>query len=781
MQDRSLIGQMTGFFGQLPLGGRLGRRAGQAASSQPDFFGVLESRQLFANTALPTLAMLENANDAVIRLETSLGDVDVELFSSQAPITTANFLNYVNSGRYDNTFFHRSAQQEPSGTNVAAGQARPTGTPFALQGGGFSLDATDSGTQRLTQITNDNPIVLERTGRLNTLGTISMARTSSPNTATGQFFFNMTNNSFLDPSTSNDGYAVFGRVVQGWDVVQAIHNLTRYNLTNASLFAPATGGSDLRSAMSEVPTQNLNTGTGLTASNLVYIVNAEVVKSAGSMGYLQYQTVFADGQRSSTSVETLGLVNRNDGVAWYQVLARYENGDRESVVSSGVLNANASINIPISDFLNAGLNLVRQNVPYSLVVQSSVSASVSVPRGVEAAFNRRDFGADTAEAGSTSALFGVASGALAQYKQWTFPRIERNANSREFITWSNLASTSGTVHVQFYSDTGPFGSALSFSLAAYRRGGVEVHSLNLPAGIYGAVVTSDVPIAASLSDFDVTTGGPTAAGATPGWTVTGSPNTGAGDGALADVLVPSGSTVTFLSVLNSTGIASSITFDFTRADGTHTSRSLTLGGSNRADIDMAGLGLTPGEHVSARWTSPAAMAVQGTSIDTTARYQVGAPATDGASSMSSSVVGSSAFIALAGLTDPSRAGSSLFETVRVYNPFVNGATDGPFSVSVRYHFSDGTTVDSAALIPSAHGYVTFQTDQIAAVMTKINSGTQFQNYAISIIGSSNSGAVAGIAEYARLDTQLGRWVSATATASGTLFNLEDPRFVSTAG
>ena len=91
-----------------------GRRAGKVANGNPDFFGILESRQLFANTALPTLAMLENPNNAVVRFETSLGDVDVELFSTQAPITTANFLNYVNGGKYDETFFHRSAQQDPA-------------------------------------------------------------------------------------------------------------------------------------------------------------------------------------------------------------------------------------------------------------------------------------------------------------------------------------------------------------------------------------------------------------------------------------------------------------------------------------------------------------------------------------------------------------------------------------------------------------------------------------------------------------------------------------------
>lgn len=776
MSDRTILKSLKGAWSRLSASGVKGRRAGKVATGNPDFFGILESRQLFANTALPTLAMLENPNNAVVRFETSLGDVDIELFSTQAPITTANFLNYVNGGKYDDTFFHRSAQQEPQGTTTAPGQARPSGTPFALQGGGFNVDADGDGVYRLAQITNDNPIVLENTGRTNVERTIAMARTNSRNSATGQFFFNMTTNAFLDPSVNSDGYAVFGRVIQGWDVVTAIHALTRYNLTNATFFAPPSGGVDNRSSMSEVPVQFLTRASDLGASNLIYVVNAEVIKTAGGNGYLEYQVAFSDGQRTASSIETLGLVNRNDGIAWYQVLARYEDGAREQIISSGVLNANASLNIPISDFNNGNLNLVRSGVPYSLVVQSSIAATVSSPRGVEAAFNRHDFGADTAEAGTASALHGFSAGAQAPYMQWTFPRIERNANSREFLSWVNLSSNPGTVSVQFYDASGAFGSAFNFDVNSYRRGGMEVHSMGLVEGTYSAVLTSTVPISASMSDFDIATTGPQVAGATPGWNVTGSPNYGAGDGVAADVLVPSGSIVSFLSVLNPTNVSGVITFNFTRSDGSIVTNGYNVGAGIRMDIDVASLGITAGEHIAARWTSPIAMHVQYTSIDTTARYQPGTVKADGASAMATSVVGTSAFIASAGLIDPARAGTSLFESVRVYNPFVAGASDGPFSVSLRFHFSDGVTIDSSPLSPAALGFATFNTHEISAVMTKINSGTEFRNYSISVIGTSDAGSIAGIAEYTRRDTQSGAWVSATASASGILWNLMDPRF-----
>lgn len=134
----------------------------------------------------------------VVLLTTSLGKIRIELDPGKAPRTVANFLQYVQAGQYSGTVFHR----------VIPG--------FMIQGGGFTKTMEEKPTRA--------PIPLEsRNGLKNTLGTIAMARTSDPNSATAQFFINTVDNAGLDyPQPDGNGYAVFGKVVSGMDVVKKI-------------------------------------------------------------------------------------------------------------------------------------------------------------------------------------------------------------------------------------------------------------------------------------------------------------------------------------------------------------------------------------------------------------------------------------------------------------------------------------------------------------------------------------------------------------------------------
>ncbi len=139
----------------------------------------------------------EAMKGTVVVLETSKGNIEISLNSEKAPVTAANFLEYVSEGFYDGTIFHR----------VMPG--------FMVQGGGFTPD----GTQKPTH----DPIKLESgNGLKNKIGTVAMARTSIPDSATSQFFINIANNDFLDYAPGNDGYAVFGNVTAGMDAVNAI-------------------------------------------------------------------------------------------------------------------------------------------------------------------------------------------------------------------------------------------------------------------------------------------------------------------------------------------------------------------------------------------------------------------------------------------------------------------------------------------------------------------------------------------------------------------------------
>lgn len=141
----------------------------------------------------------KTAEPTKVRLKTNQGDIVIQLNAEKAPVTVANFKKYVSTGHYNGTVFHR----------VIDG--------FMIQGGGF---AHQDG--KLAEKKTDKGIVNEsRNGLKNEVGTISMARTSDPNSATAQFFINVANNEALD-FPSHDGYAVFGKVIEGMDVVNQI-------------------------------------------------------------------------------------------------------------------------------------------------------------------------------------------------------------------------------------------------------------------------------------------------------------------------------------------------------------------------------------------------------------------------------------------------------------------------------------------------------------------------------------------------------------------------------
>lgn len=136
-------------------------------------------------------------------LDTTLGAIVIELYLDEAPISVANFLNYVDSGYYNGTIFHRVIPN------------------FMIQGGGF--------TENMDQKQTDQPIKNEAGNGLSNLrGTIAMARTSVVDSATSQFFINTVDNSFLNHQNDTPegyGYCVFGKVIKGMDVVDAIQNL----------------------------------------------------------------------------------------------------------------------------------------------------------------------------------------------------------------------------------------------------------------------------------------------------------------------------------------------------------------------------------------------------------------------------------------------------------------------------------------------------------------------------------------------------------------------------
>jgi cyclophilin family peptidyl-prolyl cis-trans isomerase len=150
----------------------------------------------------------------IVVMETSMGNIEIQLDRQHAPVTVDNFVKYVKTGFYDGTIFHRAE----------AG--------FVIQGGGYTQNETEKATNAAITLESSN-------GLKNLFGTIAMARTNSPNSATSQFFINLDDNTNLDyKSVSSPGYAVFGKVVSGIDVM---NNIGKVKVETRNVTVPGYG------------------------------------------------------------------------------------------------------------------------------------------------------------------------------------------------------------------------------------------------------------------------------------------------------------------------------------------------------------------------------------------------------------------------------------------------------------------------------------------------------------------------------------------------------------
>ncbi len=155
---------------------------------------ILSSPLLAQDTAPPAAAVPAATR---VRFDTSMGSFTIRLETERAPLTVENFLNYVRAGQYDGTVFHRVIRN------------------FVAQGGGYSTNFEAKPTQ--ASVTNE-----AGNGLMNRRGTVGMARSDAPHSATCQFYVNLDDNSDLDPLPTRWGYAVFGEIVEGMDVIDRI-------------------------------------------------------------------------------------------------------------------------------------------------------------------------------------------------------------------------------------------------------------------------------------------------------------------------------------------------------------------------------------------------------------------------------------------------------------------------------------------------------------------------------------------------------------------------------
>mgnify|MGYP003860830805 CR=1 FL=1 len=716
----------------------------------------LEERTLLSTSPLPTLSQLEDENNSVVRFETNFGEFDIELFNSVVPETVSNFLNYVRSGRFSETFFHRSVRLGSQGAQIDV-----------LQGGGFAY-SNDAG---YSSIDTDAPIVLQY-NRPNIERTLSMARTNQINSATSQFFINTVDNTApLGPGgVDPNGYAVFGRVIQGWDNVLAIRNLSITDLSQDAAFAGT------QTLFSSVPTtSSYNTSSGVRENALATIINTEVVKAAEVPGFFTIEQVAPEGWRSEFTTETVDLYNPNNVAARYQLIAHYEvsgkntsfeTGARDRVIAEGTLTGNTRSQIRISVRGEAGfVSPVRAEEGYSLVLKTAFAENVTDELPLTADITRNDFNASTGEA-----FINLTALSTQQKREWAFPRIERNPLSKEFLTFWNPNSTDTAVTIDFVTPEGP--RTFNLVLNAYRRGGFAVDEQALAEGFLSARIRSTQDIGVSLTDWDLAAEGENVSRTSlPGYLVNGFAGGGAIVGGIAQVL---GSTdgKGEVALYNPTATSTSVNLTIYRNDGTSTNQSVTLLARSRASVDV-GFGLSDGQPATVLYNSGTVpIAAQYTWIPTANRNVASDSRVDGASTMFDTNIASGTIFA--GTFDPTNGTNGFRETVSIFNPFSSDTTN----VRVEYLFSDGVRIvaSSAAILPRTRVEISTQNQQ--QVLTKIGSGAQFRSYSIIVSGLSAptgvEGVTPGLVGFFRDDTRLARTVLSNGSAINTLLQLSSP-------
>lgn len=154
-------------------------------------------KQSLALLTAATFSVCTYAANTLVEMKTSMGNIEIELFNDKAPVSAKNFEDYAKANFYNGTIFHR----------VIPG--------FMIQGGGMDANMVEKQTKAPIKNESSN-------GLKNTRGTLAMARANNPNSATSQFFINVVDNDFLNKGSMNAGYAVFGKVTKGMDVVDKI-------------------------------------------------------------------------------------------------------------------------------------------------------------------------------------------------------------------------------------------------------------------------------------------------------------------------------------------------------------------------------------------------------------------------------------------------------------------------------------------------------------------------------------------------------------------------------
>ena len=708
------------------------RKAVSSTTKAPAYnhhqFAELEPRVLLSTlfgAELPDLTDLENIDNVIARFQTNVAAVDgtsyfdLELFvadDGDPTETVANFLTYVREGQYDGVFFQRLTTLDSD----------PTSPPDILQGGRNRLD-DETG---VVSINTSRDSVVDEIGRENLERTIAMAKTSATDSATTQFFFNLTDNEdILGPDVQNNGgFAVFARVLddRSWDVVMAIAGLDTENL-GSRIADPDFGGS----AFPNTPVTaafDADEDAQITDAMLVTILDVEIIKPEGARAFFDQSVYISEGYKNFRSDEILTVVNANDEDADFQVVLRFATGeDRDLVVDFGTLEAGERREIQLSG--SGGDDRVIGFVPYAIEVQTASTDVSSIP--VTATLTRSDFAGvvDDAETFAGEALFNPEAIAEADRQDtltvWTFADgLRDDANIESYITWVNLTNEEGEVTIEFFfADQDSTQTANARAIGAYRRGGVNLEGIGksvLPEGTFSARLTSTVPIVASMSTFRLNENDETSNGASLSVGIAG---TTGSVGALSDVRRPSDGSGQ-VSVVNLGSVEAVVRFDF--IDNTGVSRASVFNRIDAGRRQTFDLDAIPGTSL-----------IEDRAYSVLVSSQTGGPAIAAQFSSASMAGGSGAAIQSSGGTSHVFADArfsddaGFIDSISIFNP-----TDNDITFNYIAQFSDGERFTvTRTLLAGRRTAIDISNDNqgdLDDIQSKIESANEFANFGVTI-------------------------------------------------
>jgi cyclophilin family peptidyl-prolyl cis-trans isomerase len=667
------------------------------ANRLDDLFESLEQRVVMHQVPMATgfvaLTSLEDRNNSVVRILTNVGRIDIELFEALVPAVTANFRNYITSGKIDEQFFHA----------LAGG---------VLQAGLYKFDDGPG----LSTITTNAPIS-NGFSRSNLQRTVAMVPISSIQ-ADSQFIINLQDNIALN--TQSGGFTVFGKVIQGWDIVTTISTYAVHNL-NQQLTGNPTG------PFNSVPVRPAyNPGVGPTEATLVKIIDIETIKAPGQAGYYSNTYVMPEGFRSATTTERVDIVNEDltvGNINYFQIIVHYETGERDQVIYTGQLNPGQRFTFKLNDQFVPGLNVVRSNVGYAIEVRST--------RKMGVALDHRDSGVSLGES-----FYMTPQIPTPQFTRYNFARASKSTTDTAFLLVQELDGKNVTINVLIYPFSG--GSIyIPIQLEAFRRGGINLAQVGaIPDGEFSLYVTCLTPFAASLSQYR------TGTGLTDGAVSQGVQGLGRVEGILAGAYVATGGEAK-VDVFYP-GNTSIVIVDFVirLTNGTTLIPSpltITTASSRRASLDLTTVPNLPRDQfftITYR-ERQGVNAVSASYRSKIAGDEVSTPF---------QIVSNGTPTFADGYTDPTLlASNGMSETISIFNPYASNIF---FVTQLIFQFSDGTQIFAPTNIATLNPLqrVDYRAADFSNVMTKINSNPSFRFYSIQVASAAfDPNVIGGVA------------------------------------